>query len=76
VTVEAAVRAAVDLAVADFSACLIAMPACDPSTLEATRENPLLAVNVSRVTEWNGEGYTVIDRDQFRHVIEGCRVVG
>lgn len=74
VTVEAAVRAAVDLAVADFSACLIAMPACDPSTLEATRENPLLAVNVSRVTEWNGEGYTVIDRDQFRHVIEGVEL--
>jgi len=23
------------------------------------------------MTEWNGEGYTVIDRDQFRHVIEG-----
>lgn len=50
------------------------MPRCDPSTLEATRENPLLAVNVSRVTEWNGEGYTVIDRDQFRHVIEGVEL--
>ena len=70
VTVETDVRVAVDLAIVDFSACLVAMPNCDPSTLAATRADPLLAVNVSRVAEWNGKGYTVIDRDQFRHVIE------
>ena len=73
-SVEAAVRAAVDLAIADFSACLVAMPNCDPATLAATRADPLLAVNVGRVTEWNGEGYTVIDRDQFRHVIESVEL--
>lgn len=72
--VDVAVRAAVDLAIADFSACLVAMPTCDPSTLAASRADPLLAVNVSRVTEWNGKGYTVIDRDQFRHVIESLEL--
>jgi hypothetical protein len=50
------------------------MPNCDPATLAATRADPLLAVNVGRVTEWNGEGYTVIDRDQFRHVIESVEL--
>ena len=40
------------------------MPNCDPATLEATRADPLLAVNVSRVIEWNGKGYTVIDLRQ------------
>ena len=73
-TVEAAVRTAVDLAIADFSACLVVMPNCDPATLEATRADPLLAVNVSRVTEWNGKGYTVVDREQFRHMIESVEV--
>jgi hypothetical protein len=46
------------------------MPKCDPASLSATRADPVLAVNVSRITEWNGKGYTVVDRDQFRHVIE------
>ncbi len=30
----------------------------------------MLSVNVGRITEWNAAGYTVIDRDQFRYVIE------
>lgn len=74
VAVEAAVRAAVDLAIADFSACLLALPACDPSTLAATRADPLLSVNVDRINEWNSAGYAVIDRDQFRHVIESVEL--
>ena len=73
-SVETAVRAAVDLAISDFSACLVAMPNCGPATLEATRADPVLAVNVGRVMEGNGEGYTVIDRDQFRHVIESVEL--
>jgi hypothetical protein len=30
----------------------------------------LLSVNTNRVAEWNAAGYTVVDRDQFRYVIE------
>ena len=67
---EQEVRAAVDRSVAGFSACLVAMPGCDTASLAATRGDPLLAVNVARVGEWNAAGYTVVDRDQFRYVIE------
>lgn len=70
VKVEADVRAAVDRAIADFSACLLALPNCDPTTLAATRANPMLALNAGRISEWNLAGYSVIDRDQFRYVIE------
>jgi hypothetical protein len=69
--VEAEVRAATIRALDDFSACLVAMPNCDTATLAETRADPLLTVNVDRVAEWNAAGYTVIDRDQFRYVIEG-----
>jgi hypothetical protein len=68
--VEADVRSATVAAIDDFSACLVAMPTCDPSTLASTRADPLLTVNTNRVTEWNAAGYTVVDRDQFRYVIE------
>lgn len=71
---DAAVRATVDQAIADFSACLVALPACDPAGLAATRADPMLAVNSQRITEWNRKGYTVIDRDQFRYVIESVDV--
>ena len=71
---ESDVRAAVDLAIADFSACLVALPGCDPVTLAATRADPLLAVNASRVTEWNTKGYAIADRDQFRYVIEAVEL--
>ena len=67
---EQAVRSAVDAAIGDFSSCLVAMPNCDPTSLGDTRADPLLSVNVARINEWNGEGYTVIDRDQFRFVVE------
>ena len=67
---EAAVRAAVDLAQSTFSACLVAMPSCDPSTLAVARAGDLLARNVARINEWNAAGYTVRNRDQFRYVIE------
>ena len=69
-TVEADVRAALDLAQSSFSACLVAMPACDPATLGVARAGDLLQRNVGRIEEWNAAGYTVIDRDQFRYVIE------
>lgn len=71
---EQAVRAAVDQAARDFSDCLVAMPACDAASLAATRGDPLLSINVARVDEWNAAGYTVIDRDQFRYVIEGVEL--
>jgi hypothetical protein len=67
---EVDVRAAIDLAQATFSDCLVAMPVCDPSTLAVARAGDLLARNVARIGEWNAAGYTVIDRDQFRYVIE------
>lgn len=71
---DAAARAAVELAIADFSVCLDALPSCDPTTLAATRAEPMLAVNTGRITEWNAAGYRVIDRDQFRYVIESVEL--
>jgi hypothetical protein len=71
---ETGVRTAVDLAVQTFSACLVAMPTCDPSTLAVARSGDLLARNVSRINEWNAAGYTVRDRDKFRYVIESVTV--
>jgi hypothetical protein len=68
--VEVDVRSATVAAIEDFSACLVAMPNCDTSTLASTRADPLLTVNTTRVAEWNAAGYTVVDRDQFRYVIE------
>ena len=70
IKVEADVRAAVDRAIADFSACLLALPNCDPTMLATSRANPMLALNAGRISEWNLAGYSVIDRDQFRYVIE------
>jgi hypothetical protein len=64
------VRSATVAAIDDFSACLVAMPNCDTSTLASTRADPLLTVNTNRVAEWNAAGYTVVDRDEFRYVIE------
>ena len=63
-------RAAIDLAQATFSDCLVAMPVCDPATLAVARAGDLLARNVARIGEWNAAGYTVIDREQYRYVIE------
>ena len=68
------VRAAVDRAIADFSECLLALPNCDISMLAATRGNPMLAINGARISEWNMAGYSVIDRDQFRYVIEAVEL--
>jgi hypothetical protein len=68
--VELAVRAAVALAQRTFSACLVAMPRCDPATLAVARAGPLLRRNVARINEWNRDGYTVRHRDRFRYVIE------
>ena len=51
------------------------MPNCDPSTLSVARAGDLLQGNVDRVNQWNGQGYTVRDRDQFRYVIESV-VIG
>ena len=42
--------------------------------LAASRADPMLAVNSGRITEWNAAGYTVIDRDQFRYVIESVEL--
>lgn len=67
---EADVRAAIAVAQQTFSDCLVAMPQCDPSTLEVARAGALLERNVARVEEWNAAGYTVRNRDQFRYVIE------
>ena len=69
-TVEEDVRAAIDLAQSSFSDCLTAMPACDPTTLGTARAGDLLKRNIGRIEEWNAAGYTVIDRDQFRYVID------
>ena len=63
-----------DLAQETFSACLVAMPSCDPSTLAVARAGELLARNVARINEWNAAGYTVRNRDQFRYVIEEVTV--
>ena len=61
---------AIALAQETFSACLVAMPTCDPSTLAAARAGDLLARNTARINEWNADGYTVRDRDNFRYVVE------
>lgn len=74
VDVSDAVRAAVDLAQATFSACLVAMPACDPATLAVARGGDLLERNSERIEEWNALGYTVRDREAFRYVIESVEV--
>jgi hypothetical protein len=71
---EAAIRHAVAAATDAFTQCLLALPNCDPATLADTREGPLLAVNTERVNEWNGAGYEVRDRDQFRYVIESVEI--
>lgn len=73
---EVAVRAAVDLAQATFSACLVAMPTCDPSTLAVARTGAVLERNSARIEEWNALGYTVRDREAFRYVIESVEVDG
>lgn len=73
-TPEEEVRAALAQGFADFSACLTSMPNCDPAVLADTRAGELLARNVARIEEWNEAGYTVIDRDQFRFVIETVEV--
>jgi hypothetical protein len=67
---ELDVREAVALAQETFSACLVAMPSCDPSTLAVARAGDLLERNTARINEWNAAGYTVRNRDQFRYVIE------
>jgi hypothetical protein len=67
---EADVRAAIALAQQTFSACLVAMPTCDPATLAVARAGDLLAQNTARINEWNAAGYTVRDRDKFRFFIE------
>lgn len=59
-----------DRAIADFTTCLLALPSCDPAMLATTRAGPMLAVNIDRINEWNATGYAVVDRDQFRYVIE------
>ena len=69
-TAESDVRAAIDLAQSSFSDCLTAMPTCDPSTLAVARAGGLLERNTARIQEWNSALYTVVDRDQFRYVIE------
>jgi hypothetical protein len=71
---EADIRAAIKLAERTFSACLVAMPDCDPSTLAVARAGDLLERNVARINEWNAAGYTVRHRDQFRYVIEEVTV--
>lgn len=71
---EADVRAVIAVAQQTFSDCLVAMPHCDPSTLEIARAGALLERNVARVEEWNAAGYTVRNRDQFRYVIEAVTV--
>jgi hypothetical protein len=67
---EADIRAAIALAEQTFSACLVAMPTCEPSTLAVARAGPLVEQNVARINEWNAAGYTVRNRDRFRYVIE------
>jgi hypothetical protein len=64
------VRQAIALAQSTFSACLVAMPKCNPSTLAVARAGPLLGRNEARINEWNADGYTVRDRDKFRYVVE------
>lgn len=71
---ELEVRVALTRVFDDFSTCLLDLPFCDPSSLEATRAGELLERNMARVQEWNTAGYAVRDRDQFRFVIEEVEV--
>lgn len=71
---EIAVRVAVEVAQETFSACLVAMPACDPATLAVARAGDLLSRNAARIEEWNALGYTVRDRENFRYVIESVEL--
>jgi hypothetical protein len=72
--VETDVRASVAAAQSAYSACLVALPACDTSTLTRTRSGPILALNTARINEWNSAGYAVRNRDQFRFVVESVNV--
>lgn len=74
VAAETAVREAVALAQSTFSECMVALPACDPSTLAVARSGDLLDRNVKLVDEWNSLGYAVRDRDQFRFVTESVTI--
>lgn len=74
VAADAAIREAVALAQTSFSDCLVALPACDPTSLEVARAGDLLARNTSLIDEWNSLGYTVRDRGQFRYVVESVAV--
>jgi hypothetical protein len=74
--VETEVRASVSSAQSAYSACLVALPSCDPSTLAGTRAGPILALNTARINEWNSVGYAVRNRDQFRFVVESVNVDG
>lgn len=71
---EQQIRDAYTLASRTFSACLVAMPTCDTSTLAVARAGALLERNVARINEWQTAGYTVRDRDKFRSVIESVVV--
>jgi hypothetical protein len=71
---DAEIREAIALAQISFSDCLVALPVCDPATLEVARAGDLLARNTSLINEWNSLGYTVRDRDQFRYVVESVVV--
>lgn len=74
VEADVAVRAAIDLAQATFSDCLVALPRCDPASLAVARAGDVLAANTALITEWNSLGYTVRDRDAFRFVVEDVTV--
>lgn len=74
VDAETVIRSTLDQTFNDFSECLTSMPECDPTVLETTRAGELLATNVARIEEWNAAGYTVIDRDQFRFVVEAVEL--
>jgi hypothetical protein len=73
-TPEEAVRAALAASQDAFSECLLALPRCDVATLSATRAGPILDDNIELVTDWNGRGYAVRDRELFRFVIESVEV--
>ena len=68
------VRSAYQLASQTFSACLVAMPNCDTSTLAVARSSPLLDRNVARIDEWQTAGYTVRNRGRFRSVLESVEL--
>ena len=70
VTADAAVKRAIVLAEDTFSACLVALPHCDPQTLAVARTGQLLARNVALINDWNAQGFAVREREKFRYVIE------